>query len=295
MFIGEARIPYRDSKLTRMLQDALGGRSESVMIANVSPAGSAYSDTNTTLAWASKSRLIVNERAPEMTVETKRTVATENDSASAVAKIKKRKVASGLERVALGDVSNVGKKKSAAVMGGGAQRVLLKGTTGKVQEKTKKRRLRDSGIAMESDDEADEDDDEYVPSSDEEAELAVAARKRPAKKRARTEGEEGITMGEELREKTAMEAEEGSLPTIAVDPQLRTVLETHLLGVLNTGAVKALTKLSGIGKKRAEAIVASRETDGPWGSLAQLTRVDGLSPNFVASFLRNNIACVLRL
>ena len=32
-------VPYRESKLTRLLQDSLGGNSQTVMIACVSPAG----------------------------------------------------------------------------------------------------------------------------------------------------------------------------------------------------------------------------------------------------------------
>ena len=35
---GSSRIPYRDSKLTRLLSDSLGGSSFGIMIANVSPA-----------------------------------------------------------------------------------------------------------------------------------------------------------------------------------------------------------------------------------------------------------------
>ena len=35
-------IPYRDSKLTRILQDSLGGNSNTIMIACVSPAASNY-------------------------------------------------------------------------------------------------------------------------------------------------------------------------------------------------------------------------------------------------------------
>jgi kinesin family protein 22 len=57
---GSSRIPYRDSKLTRLLSDSLGGSSFGVMIANVSPAQSHYPYTYHTLNFASKSRLVVN-------------------------------------------------------------------------------------------------------------------------------------------------------------------------------------------------------------------------------------------
>ncbi|KAL6057846.1 GDP-fucose protein O-fucosyltransferase 1 [Balamuthia mandrillaris] len=58
---GLRRIPYRDSKLTRLLQDSLGGRSHGVMIANISPAQTHFHDTMNTLNFASKSRMIVNK------------------------------------------------------------------------------------------------------------------------------------------------------------------------------------------------------------------------------------------
>jgi kinesin family protein 3/17 len=38
----ETHIPYRDSKLTRLLQDSLGGNTKTIMIANVSPCKTNY-------------------------------------------------------------------------------------------------------------------------------------------------------------------------------------------------------------------------------------------------------------
>jgi kinesin family member 22 len=56
----ESRIPYRDSKLTRLLQDSLGGRGLCYIIANVLDDPEFLRDTQNTLAFASKSRRIVN-------------------------------------------------------------------------------------------------------------------------------------------------------------------------------------------------------------------------------------------
>ncbi|RWS31541.1 kinesin-like protein KIF3B, partial [Leptotrombidium deliense] len=42
-------IPYRDSKLTRLLQDSLGGNAKTVMIANIGPSNYNYEESLTTL------------------------------------------------------------------------------------------------------------------------------------------------------------------------------------------------------------------------------------------------------
>ena len=55
------RVPYRDSKLTRFLQDSLGGNSLSVLIANIASSYKHFQETNNTLNFASKSRQIVNK------------------------------------------------------------------------------------------------------------------------------------------------------------------------------------------------------------------------------------------
>ncbi|XP_069508124.1 kinesin-like protein KIF22 [Ambystoma mexicanum] len=58
---GLPRIPYRDSKLTRLLQDSLGGSAHSVMITNIAPGQKYYFDTLTALNFAAKSKQIVNK------------------------------------------------------------------------------------------------------------------------------------------------------------------------------------------------------------------------------------------
>ncbi len=54
-------IPYRDSKLTRLLQESLGGNAKTVMLANVGPASYNYDETITTLRYAATAKKIKNK------------------------------------------------------------------------------------------------------------------------------------------------------------------------------------------------------------------------------------------
>uniref|UniRef100_A0A8C7H0V3 Kinesin-like protein n=1 Tax=Oncorhynchus kisutch TaxID=8019 RepID=A0A8C7H0V3_ONCKI len=54
-------IPYRDSVLTWLLKDSLGGNSKTIMIATVSPSCRSYNETLSTLRYAAHARNIVNK------------------------------------------------------------------------------------------------------------------------------------------------------------------------------------------------------------------------------------------
>ncbi|CAG12333.1 unnamed protein product [Tetraodon nigroviridis] len=54
-------IPYRESKLTRILQDSLGGRTKTSIIATVSPSSSNLEETLSTLEYASRAKNIMNK------------------------------------------------------------------------------------------------------------------------------------------------------------------------------------------------------------------------------------------
>ena len=56
-----SHIPYRDSKLTRLLQDSLGGNTKTIMIANCSPASFNYDETLGTLRYANRAKQIKNQ------------------------------------------------------------------------------------------------------------------------------------------------------------------------------------------------------------------------------------------
>ncbi|CAN0337808.1 unnamed protein product, partial [Discosporangium mesarthrocarpum] len=51
-------VPYRDSKLTRLLKDSLGGNCRTVMIANISGASSSFEETLNTLKYANRAKNI---------------------------------------------------------------------------------------------------------------------------------------------------------------------------------------------------------------------------------------------
>merc|ERR1712137_898840 len=53
-------IPYRDSKLTRLLQDSLGGNTKTVMCACVGPVDYNYDETLSTLRYAYRAKSIKN-------------------------------------------------------------------------------------------------------------------------------------------------------------------------------------------------------------------------------------------
>lgn len=55
---GPRYINYRDSKLTRLLKDALGGNCKTVMIAHISPASTQFEESRNTLVYADRAKHI---------------------------------------------------------------------------------------------------------------------------------------------------------------------------------------------------------------------------------------------
>ncbi|XP_065860668.1 kinesin-like protein KIN-8A [Euphorbia lathyris] len=65
---GKKHIPYRNSKLTQLLKDSLGGVCNTVMIANISPSNLSFGETQNTLHWADRAKEI-RTKACEANVE----------------------------------------------------------------------------------------------------------------------------------------------------------------------------------------------------------------------------------
>jgi kinesin family protein 3/17 len=66
---GAKHVAYRDSKLTQLLQDSLGGNSKTVMVATLGPANYNYDETLSTLLYATRARDIKN--APKVNEDPK--------------------------------------------------------------------------------------------------------------------------------------------------------------------------------------------------------------------------------
>ena len=62
-----SHIPYRDSKLTRLLEDSLGGNCVTTLVATVSPSGCAFSESLSTLKFATRAKAVSN--APRVNEE----------------------------------------------------------------------------------------------------------------------------------------------------------------------------------------------------------------------------------
>jgi len=76
-----AVVPYRDSNLTRILQNALGGNSKTIMICAISPSAVNYEESMSTLRYADRAKQIQNKAVVNESVQDKiiRELKSEND------------------------------------------------------------------------------------------------------------------------------------------------------------------------------------------------------------------------
>ncbi|PON62064.1 Kinesin-like protein [Parasponia andersonii] len=85
---GKKHIPYRNSKLTQLLKDSLGGACNTVMIANISPSNLSFGETQNTLHWADRAKEI-RTKACEANEEIQQAPESETDQAKLLLELQK--------------------------------------------------------------------------------------------------------------------------------------------------------------------------------------------------------------
>lgn len=85
---GKKHIPYRNSKLTQLLKDSLGGACNTVMIANISPSNVSFGETQNTLHWADRAKEI-RTKACEVNEEVLRVPISEIDQSKLLLELQK--------------------------------------------------------------------------------------------------------------------------------------------------------------------------------------------------------------
>ena len=87
---GRKHVPFRNSNLTKLLRDSLGGACRTAMVACVSPAGAQFSESSNTLHWADKAKLIKCELRPAAPLPLPEPPATERPATATASRAEAR-------------------------------------------------------------------------------------------------------------------------------------------------------------------------------------------------------------
>ncbi|CAM9826211.1 unnamed protein product [Choristocarpus tenellus] len=84
---GGGHVPYRDSKLTRLLQDSLGGSAYTVVCCNISPASAFEAETVGTLRFAERLKKVKNQMVVHMDERSKEIILLRKENMDLQARI----------------------------------------------------------------------------------------------------------------------------------------------------------------------------------------------------------------
>jgi kinesin family member 22 len=278
----QSRIPYRDSKITRLLQDSLGGRALGVMIACCSPNEENFLDTYNTLNFATKSSLVKNIVAVNEIVAQKLAEDVSRKASLQEWKSKKvdlgppsKKIRTSGEGSRTSDPKHILKPRnsySENLVVGGNREEFEREVNSRVEEKVaaKMKELTNNLV------------------SSKQFQRAVTDRFALVEHR--------LDKKLELVSKAAIEKENLAQKVDVIDLEsLKETTKKEMLDVINNGNLKSMygalirMKLKMIGKKRAEAILESRERDGIFVELDDLIRT-GLKATQISSIFK--VLCI---
>lgn len=320
---GLPRIPYRDSKLTRLLQDSLGGTAHSLMIANIAPESRHYYNTLTALNFAAKSKLVVNH---PFTLETIQPIGAQPmkrahqgdeskpENSTKGSKKPKAEPASVSEQPDPGLSSELaGECFDSAVLERLArleQMLLTKGREGpplldtpRSERQRLLNRLDESLQQIQRLEERQKELENVVSSQTGASRPKTAppplqnTHPPPHRKQAlvsplqRIENTDGLRTGSVLViKRSTADASHGvdaALVELSLNPGLAQSHRDHVLHLLNHGSARQLKSLPRVGDKTAQIILAWREGRGGFEQIEDLAKA-GLSEKTINTFMRAN-------
>ncbi|KAM3843115.1 kinesin-like protein KIF22 [Diretmus argenteus] len=318
---GGVRVPYRDSKLTRLLQDSLGGSAHSVMITNIAPEYKYYFDSFSALNFAAKSKLIVNKpfvretvTAPALQVKRaredqvaggstaeprkKRKIKTEQESSSPPARSHSPSELSVLERLVALEKLMLGCQEQ-------VKHTHLKEVRDMQREIDSKAKLwsRPTGEASTSSQEpvflnnpapllrkqatATKPKKQQAVvqplqvSQLQPLQLAVVRKPSICAQKRKVSDQFEEPEGKENMYVKGWESE--------LDTSMLEQSKNKILQVLNTGSLKDLKTLQLIGVKKAKLIMGWREIHGHFTKVEDLSQIEGMTEKRLSSFMKANI------
>uniref|UniRef100_A0A087XIH7 Kinesin-like protein n=1 Tax=Poecilia formosa TaxID=48698 RepID=A0A087XIH7_POEFO len=328
-----ARIPYRDSKLTRLLQDSLGGSAHSVMITNIAPEYRYYFDTFSALNFAAKSKLIVNKpftretvAVPVLPAPVKRS-REEHEAVGSGAEPhkKKQKEEKKSEQDGSSPSAHYHSLSEPSVM---ERLIALEKLMMSCQDRNRQSVLKDVAQSRKEIQELKEKQREFErkamllsqlakekSSSKDEAAfkntLAPLQRKqpnvtKPNKQQAVVQPmQAGFTTvcstmaaGKPFSHKCKWQPPDGkenveSSWESQLDKSVLNESKQKILHILNTGCLKELKGLQQIGDKKAKLILGWREIQGHFTKLEDLINIEGMTQKRFSSFMKANILSAL--
>ncbi|XP_071944163.1 kinesin-like protein KIF22-A [Antedon mediterranea] len=312
------RVPYRDSKLTRLLQDSLGGNSHTCMITNISPEESSYMDTYTTLNLAAKSKTVINKPITSQTYEKPKPQTSKRKHEIQEGAVKNKKLKPN--KLEIKDQKMVlNKKKSlenqTETKAGNmhappvkflspflrkqrhfhddvtAKLLSLEEKLMKLQDKQDTSEDADASLLhkdMLDDIQKSRNDMEWMVKKNKE--LSARLGGTCSLENERTKG--GRT--KDVHFVKAVKVESNGKENIAQrifqpDPNQQAKHNLSVLNLLNTGSVKELRSLQSIGEKRAKLIDNWRQMYGEFKCIDDLSQIPAMTAKVVETIKKNNL------
>ncbi|KAG7492233.1 hypothetical protein MATL_G00011630 [Megalops atlanticus] len=316
---GGGRVPYRDSKLTRLLQDSLGGSAHSVMITNIAPEYKYYFDTFTALNFAAKSKLIVNRPFVRETVSSTAEVhktgkrPRQEQGCGAAAEPQKKRLKDGRreeQEAAPGKAHQNSPTDSSVLdrllaleklmMGSPeTERLNLLKTVAESRKeiqqlKAKQKELEKKALAfkMKQSTAAKPKKQQAVVTPLQVSQVqplqqcAVVCKSSPSSSKRKQQHSEVMEGKENMGVKPCLSDSDWES---RLDGSVLEQSRQKILQVLNSGSLKDLKALQLIGDKKAKLILGWREVHGQFTQVEDLQKVEGITAKRFSSFIKANI------